>query len=92
MCVLADLLGSPTPDAEMGSAGKTAWSPNMADVYRNPPEYTDRLIVRVKSAMPRALEVAAEKNRMSVSEYVRRSVIDRLKADGIDPAALAGAA
>jgi hypothetical protein len=28
---------------------------------------------------------------MTASEYVRRSVIDRLKADGIDPTQRAGA-
>jgi hypothetical protein len=29
---------------------------------------------------------------MTPSEYIRRSVFERLKADGIDPAQLAGAA
>lgn len=63
----------------------------MAAVYRKSPEYTDRLMIRVTPALPRAIETAAEKNRMSVSEYVRRSVLDRLKADGIDPSSLLAA-
>jgi hypothetical protein len=36
-------------------------------------------------ALPVAIEKAAAQRLMTASEYVRRSVIDRLKADGIDP-------
>jgi hypothetical protein len=33
--------------------------------------------------LPPAIERAAAQNLMTASEYVRRSVIDRLKADGV---------
>ncbi|MGY3531447.1 hypothetical protein [Bradyrhizobium sp. USDA 4452] len=39
-----------------------------------------------------AIETAARRNCQTKSEFVRRSVIDRLKADGIDPTELPGAA
>jgi hypothetical protein len=47
---------------------------------------------RVPESFSDAVDSAAHKHLQSKSEYVRRSVIDRLKADGIDPAELAGAA
>ena len=39
-----------------------------------------------------AIETAARRNCQTKSEYIRRSVFDCLKADGIDPARLAGTA
>jgi hypothetical protein len=54
--------------------------------------FTNRMFVRCPSTLPLAVERAAARQLMTSSEYVRRSVIDRLKADGIDPAQLAGAA
>ena len=39
-----------------------------------------------------AIKAAARRNCQTKSEYIRRSVFDCLKADGIDPAQLAGAA
>jgi hypothetical protein len=54
--------------------------------------FTSRLFVRCPSVLPLAVERAAVRQCMTPSEYVRRSVIERLKADGIDPAQLAGAA
>jgi hypothetical protein len=49
------------------------------------------MFVRCPSTLPLAVERAAAQNLMTSSEYVRRSVIERLKADGIDPTAMAGA-
>jgi hypothetical protein len=53
--------------------------------------FTNRMFVRCPSTLPSAVERAAAQNLMTSSEYVRRSVIERLKADGIDPTAMAGA-
>jgi hypothetical protein len=39
-----------------------------------------------------AIDAAANKHLQSKSEYIRQSVIENLKADGIDPARLAGSA
>jgi hypothetical protein len=47
---------------------------------------------RCPSVLPAAIEQGAARNLMTASEYIRRSVIERLKADGIDPAQMAGAA
>jgi hypothetical protein len=54
--------------------------------------HTKRMIVRCPPTLVEAVELAAGRNLMSLSEYMRRCAIDRLKADGIDPAQLAGAA
>jgi hypothetical protein len=45
--------------------------------------FTELLRVRCPPALPAAIERGANKNLMTASEYVRRSVVDRLKADGI---------
>jgi hypothetical protein len=47
---------------------------------------------RVPVSLSVAIDTAADKCLQSKSEYVRRSVMDRLKADGIDPTQIAGAA
>ncbi len=47
--------------------------------------FSERVLVRCPASLPPAIERAAAKNLMTASEYVRRSVIDRLRADGIDP-------
>jgi hypothetical protein len=44
---------------------------------------------RVPDTLSDAIDAAASKHLQSKSEYLRRSVIDRLKADGIDPVQLA---
>jgi hypothetical protein len=54
--------------------------------------FDSRLFVRCPSVLPLAVERAAVSQCMTPSEYIRRSVFERLKADGIDPAQLAGAA
>lgn len=40
---------------------------------------------RCPSALISAAEKAAAKNMMSSSEFVRRCIFDRVRADGIDP-------
>ena len=45
--------------------------------------FTGRFIVRCPASLVDAVERAAEKNIMTPSEYIRRCVIDRLKADGV---------
>lgn len=54
-------------------------------------QFSERLMLRVPAVLPKAIETAAARNLMTPSEYVRRSVIDRLRADGIDPSRLAAA-
>ena len=41
---------------------------------------------RAPETLAAAIDSAATKHFQSKSEYVRRSVVDRLKTDGIDPA------
>ena len=57
-----------------------------------PVRYSALLQLRVQPALPRDIDEAAAKQFTTPSEYVRRSLFDRLKADGIDPASFAGAA
>ena len=47
--------------------------------------FTDSFRVRCPASLPAAIDAAAARHLMTASEYVRRSIIDRLKADGIDP-------
>jgi hypothetical protein len=47
---------------------------------------------RAPESLSDAIDAAASKHFQSKSEYVRRSVIDRMRADGIDLDHLAGAA
>jgi hypothetical protein len=57
----------------------------MADAARkSPPLLTERFEILLPSVLPRAIKIAAERQLTTPSEYVRRSVIDRLRADGID--------
>lgn len=46
--------------------------------------FTDSLRIRCPASLPDAIVRAAAKKLMTPSEYVRRSVIDQLKVDGID--------
>jgi hypothetical protein len=51
---------------------------------RQPESYfSDTLQVRCPSILPPAIQRAASLNLMTSSEYVRRCIIDRLKADGV---------
>lgn len=54
--------------------------------------FTERVLIRCPASLPPAIDRGAAKHLMTSSEYVRRSVIDRLKADGIDPTHLEPAA
>ena len=46
---------------------------------------------RAPEALSDAIDAAAKRHCQTKSEYIRRSVFDCLKADGIDPAQLVGA-
>ena len=43
----------------------------------------ERIEIRIQSQLLPALEAAAEAHLTTASEYMRRAVIDRLRADGI---------
>ena len=45
--------------------------------------FTDSIRVRCPPSLPVAIDKAATRHLMTSSEYVRRSVIDRLKTDGV---------
>jgi predicted DNA binding CopG/RHH family protein len=45
--------------------------------------------IRCPAQLLTAIDRGANKNMMTYSEYVRRSVIERLKADGFDPSQFA---
>jgi hypothetical protein len=47
--------------------------------------------LRCPEALPEAVEVAAAQRMTSMSEYARSALIERLKADGVDPAQFAQA-
>jgi hypothetical protein len=49
------------------------------------------LHVLAPASLTAAVKAAAERELTSNSEYVRRAVIERLRADGIDPAQFASA-
>jgi hypothetical protein len=53
-----------------------------------PARFTNSLRIRCPESLPAAIDTAAARNLMTASEYVRRSIIARLKADGIEPAQL----
>jgi hypothetical protein len=57
-----------------------------------PGRFPDLLQVRCPSTLPPLIERAAQSRCMTPSEYMRRCFVDGLKADGIDPAQMAGAA
>jgi hypothetical protein len=49
----------------------------------------DRLIqIRAPEFLTKALDSAADKRLTSRSDYIRAALLDRLRADGIDPAQL----
>jgi hypothetical protein len=50
------------------------------------------LQIRCPESLLAAIKKAAAQRLMTPSEYVRRSAFDNVKADGIDPASMAGAA
>jgi hypothetical protein len=52
--------------------------------------FTDSLRVRCPPSLPAAIDKAATRHLMTSSEYIRRSVIDRLVAEGIEVAPVCG--
>ena len=42
--------------------------------------------------LAQAVKEAADRELLTISEYIRRTLIDRLRADGVDPTAIDGAA
>ena len=58
--------------------------------FKDASRFTATFRVRCPPSLPAAIDAAAARNLMTASEYVRRSVIARLKADGIDPWSRAG--
>jgi hypothetical protein len=57
-----------------------------------PSRFPDLLQARCPRALPSIIERVAQSQCMTPSEYIRRSVFERLRADGIDPAQLADTA
>jgi hypothetical protein len=49
------------------------------------------LQVRIHPAFATALKKIAERELMTISVFVRHLLVERLKAEGLDPAALIGA-
>ncbi len=45
--------------------------------------FSGRVEIRCPPALPRAIQEAAQRQMMTPTEYVRRSIIDRLVADGV---------
>jgi hypothetical protein len=52
-------------------------------------KFENLLQVRAPEVLSTAVKIAAARNLMTSSEYVRRSLIDRLRADGVDPSNVA---
>lgn len=57
--------------------------------HTRPSRFTSNLYVRCPAVLPAAVESAAQRLCMTASEYVRRSVVERLSADGFNPAQIA---
>jgi hypothetical protein len=53
--------------------------------------HTKLLQFRAPESLSEAIDAAAKRELQSKSEYVRRSVIDRLRAEGIEPSRVAAA-
>jgi hypothetical protein len=50
------------------------------------------LQIRVPAFLTKALDRAADKRLTSRSDYIRAALLDRLRADGVDPAPAASSA
>jgi hypothetical protein len=55
----------------------------------NPGRFPNLLQARCPNAIPPLIELASQSRCMTPSEYIRRSVMERLQADGFDPATIA---
>jgi hypothetical protein len=52
----------------------------------SPRAFPGLLRARCPASLPSAVELAARRQCMTASEYIRHSVVKSLQADGIDPA------
>jgi hypothetical protein len=59
--------------------------------HERPIQFDRLLQVRAPEALSEALNVAANRKIMSRSGYIRAVLIERLKADGLDPSTFAAA-
>lgn len=50
--------------------------------------FPEMIHVRCPSALPNLIEGAAQRQCMTPSEYIRLSLVERLKGDGVDVAKL----
>ena len=64
----------------------------MGDNSESRSRFPEMIHVRCPANLPKVIESTAQRQLMTPSEYIRRSVFERLKADGLDPAQLAGVA
>ena len=55
-------------------------------------KFDETIKFRAPECLREALRVASDKHLTSGSEYIRRSLVERLRADGIDPHSFEGAA
>ena len=55
-----------------------------------PGRFPNLLQARCPKTLPPIIERVAQSLCMTASEFIRRSVIERLRADGIDPAQFVG--
>ena len=46
--------------------------------------FSHSIRIRCQAMLCLAVDEAAERNLTTSSEYIRRSIVDRLKADGVD--------
>lgn len=67
---------------------RLAFNANDGEPMNELPLCNRLLQIRVPAFMTRALDNAADKRLTSRSDYVRVALLDRLRADGIDPAQL----
>jgi hypothetical protein len=87
----AGSLGESFPKKAAGPLWKDFAGDYRMSVESKPGRFPESLRVRCPSALPTLIETAAQRRCMTPSEYMRRCFVDGLKADGIDPAQLAGA-
>jgi hypothetical protein len=76
----------------LGAAGSQMSIPNQTGArHESSPRFPVSLHVRLPASLPPVLDRAAEKQFTTAAEYIRRSVYERLKADGFDLSKLAEA-
>jgi hypothetical protein len=85
-------LGKSFPKKAAGPLWKDFAGDYRMSAESKPGRFPELLRVRCPRPLPALIERTAERQCMSPSEYIRRSLFERLKADGVDPTELAGAA